>query len=214
MNPPILFAVGWIEIVIVLFFLISSVISRILQSAQGQRQRGGGREPLEIPPVGQRGEQRPVSDSMQQKIEKEIEVFLRKASGQRAPHTSRPMETPETATVSMASDVSVREPNNTVERSREQLAQGIESADERIESHLHQVFDHRLGTLGADTADTVIREGTDAVVWSDREDDRTVDSPLAEQVFELLSSPQQMRTAVVLNEILKRPDDPWSDQDR
>ena len=214
MNPPILFAVGWIEIVIVLFFLISSVVSRILQSTQGQRQRGGNRELVEIPPVGQREEQRPVADSMQQKIEKEIEVFLRKASGHQAPHTGRPMETPAAATVSRTPDANVREPRNTLKRSREELAKRIESADERIESHLHQVFDHRLGTLGADTADTVIREGTDAVVWSDREDDRTVDSPLAEQVFELLSSPQQMRTAVVLSEILKRPDDPWRDQDR
>lgn len=68
-----------------------------------------------------------------------------------------------------------------------QLGGRVGLADEKMESHLHQVFDHQLGRL----------QHSDLVVvdeWT-----------LAEQLRAMLRNPVSVRQAVVLAEILRPP---------
>lgn len=80
----------------------------------------------------------------------------------------------------------------------------LDQADEQMAAHVHQVFDHQLGRLAVDTlpvepattaapAATAIPRGT----------------PAAAQIAALLRHPEQVRTAVVLETILRRPTDRW-----
>ncbi len=71
------------------------------------------------------------------------------------------------------------------------LGDEIAQSDDRLEAHLHEKFDHRLGKLQARP------EAAPAVV--------ATPTP-AEALFAMLSTPGGMQQAVVLNEILRRPD--------
>ena len=87
------------------------------------------------------------------------------------------------------------------------LGERLDQADERLESRLHDVFDHGLGQLSSGTAaQPQIAAGTDAAVWEQRREE----SPLFGQLMQMLSSPQQVQTAIVLSEILRRPEERWS----
>ncbi len=85
----------------------------------------------------------------------------------------------------------------------EHLADDVAHLDEQMEEHLQQVFHHRLGKLGGETADAST-QGADV---------RTVaitDAPPAAAAFaQLLRTVQGMRQAIVLSEILTRPEDRW-----
>lgn len=90
----------------------------------------------------------------------------------------------------------------------------VDQADEQMEAHLHQVFDHRLGSIG--TARPIpIRDGTDEPIGqrtarTDASEDPAEaprSNPLAAEIAGMLRNPQQIRQAVILGEILRRRDD-------
>jgi hypothetical protein len=67
-------------------------------------------------------------------------------------------------------------------------------ADEKIEAHLHQKFDHDLGRI------------------SDPEDKAgaAAGAAFAAQIAQLFRSPQSIQQAFILNEIINRPEQRWS----
>lgn len=71
-----------------------------------------------------------------------------------------------------------------------QLGAEVGQADERLEQRLHEKFDHSVGTLGSRVAD--------------EQDEMIPASGL--ELLKLLTSPRSMRQAILLAEILKRPD--------
>lgn len=77
-------------------------------------------------------------------------------------------------------------------RPAEQLAYEVELADEKMQSHVHEVFDHKLGRL-QQSADTSPPSGPAVNVK-------------AVAFHELLTQPGNLRNAVILAEILKRPE--------
>lgn len=81
------------------------------------------------------------------------------------------------------------------------LAEGIEQADERLSAHLHDTFDHRVGSM--DDSTTFVGAGGENA--SDPATDTTANSRAAE-IAEMLRNPQSVRNAVILSEILTRPD--------
>jgi hypothetical protein len=92
----------------------------------------------------------------------------------------------------------------------QQLGRAVGQADENVESHLHEVFDHQLGSLGPSTAETTeLREGTDSQVWENLEQRRARESAThadrTTDIVRLLRSPMGMREAIILGEILKPP---------
>jgi hypothetical protein len=79
------------------------------------------------------------------------------------------------------------------------LGKLIGQADEKVEKHLHDVFDHKLGAL---EKDDVFQEtqGTDSAVW----DKRVVVDPGA-KIRQLLKNRESVRHAIILTEVFKRP---------
>ena len=75
------------------------------------------------------------------------------------------------------------------------LAENLEQADERLEERLHEKFDHDLGSL----RDSARQEHVAPVVTV-----QTI-SPMANDLIEMLKSPQTVRQAIIIAEVLKRP---------
>jgi len=78
------------------------------------------------------------------------------------------------------------------------LGQRVKRADEQFDEQLHQKFDHTLGSL-ADRA---------AVGTGGKQQLDKATTPAA-QIAAMLTSPEGVRQAVLLNEILRRPTDRW-----
>ena len=85
----------------------------------------------------------------------------------------------------------------------EHLADDIVRADQEMEQHLQKAFNRRLGTLG-DTA-----EASSSPVTDVEPETSTPRSPAADTLGSLLSNPQNIKQAVILNEILQRPEHRW-----
>jgi hypothetical protein len=79
----------------------------------------------------------------------------------------------------------------------DRLGDATEQADERMEEHLHAKFDHKLGSIGAPTSTT-----TGSETPADSPSHAVPEHPL----MKLLSQPQNIRNAVILSEIFKRPE--------
>lgn len=90
-------------------------------------------------------------------------------------------------------------------RHAEQLGDEIRDGDEEVQQRLHKTFDHQVGHLGAQPSKTPTRYST------------TRAAPLAAstggkataELIELLLDPQGIRTAILVSEILKRPEHRW-----
>jgi hypothetical protein len=85
----------------------------------------------------------------------------------------------------------------------ERLGDATEQADERMEQHLHQAFDHRLGSIGAST------ESIMAAVTPEIDDEMKGRVVSHHPILSLLRQPQSVRNAIVLSELLQRPEQNW-----
>jgi hypothetical protein len=86
----------------------------------------------------------------------------------------------------------------------EHLADEVARADEQMEQHLQQAFGHRVGTLAAEAA------VAGATPVTDVQPTVKTDAPsAAASLAAVLASPQGMRQAIVLGEILARPEHRW-----
>jgi hypothetical protein len=74
------------------------------------------------------------------------------------------------------------------------LAEEIEQADERMDAHLDQVFDHDVGKLGSK------KSATDELVAN------VSSNPIANDLLRMLQNPKTVRQSIMIAEILKRPD--------
>ncbi|NLF68177.1 MAG: hypothetical protein GX575_03880 [Candidatus Anammoximicrobium sp.] len=75
-----------------------------------------------------------------------------------------------------------------------QLGAEVGLADEKVEAHLRQKFDHELGRM------------------SDPEDEAgaAAGAAFAARIAELFRNPQSIQQAFILNEIINRPEQRWS----
>ncbi len=80
----------------------------------------------------------------------------------------------------------------------------VDQADEKLEKHLHEAFDHQLGSLRARYAASATKPTRTPAAAE------IADAPLAAAGFAaLLGSAQGARQAIILSEILARPEDRW-----
>jgi hypothetical protein len=85
---------------------------------------------------------------------------------------------------------------------------GLAQTPEAMAGHLHDVFDHRLGTLGGTPGESA--EGAEAEDSAAAEDRvLAVSGTAAAGLAAVLAEPASLRQAVVLNEILARPEHRW-----
>ena len=76
----------------------------------------------------------------------------------------------------------------------ERLGDEVEQADDKLEAHLHQVFDHQLGQLktsGDGVADPQAQSAHDLS---------------ATEILRLLRSPKSVRDALIMSEVFRRPE--------
>jgi hypothetical protein len=74
----------------------------------------------------------------------------------------------------------------------------VDQADEQLEQRLHQHFDHRVGTLGGPTDAKQIAAAASAAA--------TATKITAGGVYAMLKDPNSLRNAIILQEILRRPE--------
>lgn len=85
------------------------------------------------------------------------------------------------------------------------LGDYVEEADERVEQHLEEVFDHDVGHLEHIVkVDTSVSDGTDASEL--RQAARDEVSASAERIRKMLSTPESIREVFIASEVLKRPE--------
>jgi hypothetical protein len=78
----------------------------------------------------------------------------------------------------------------------------VEIADDVMEAHLKEVFDHRLGSL-----QQLDKIAATASAAKKAAADKAIPAPIG--FAAMLANSRSLREAIVLNEILKRPDDRW-----
>ncbi len=90
------------------------------------------------------------------------------------------------------------------------LQSQVEQADERMASHLHQAFDHRLGRLEeSKLSGTTVASTTRTEVTTETQP--AAGSDIAARIAQMMQTPADLSAAIVLNEILKRPEERWND---
>jgi hypothetical protein len=85
----------------------------------------------------------------------------------------------------------------------ERLADTTEQTDERMESHLHQAFDHRLGNISAGT------QSITAAATPAADDEVRARVAQSHPLLSMLRQPQSVRNAIIISELLQRPMHNW-----
>ncbi len=93
-----------------------------------------------------------------------------------------------------------------IARHTPQLGQEVAEADERMETHIHEKFDHQIGTLKSTLAETLIPQQEHL---QSHDDISTIEGISGKELASLLKNRDGMRRAIVLSEILNRPEDRW-----
>jgi hypothetical protein len=208
------------------------------QQQQQRQRRGAPQRPQERamrPPQAGGRDAAPEARGQTAQLNEEIEQFLKRAGqrrgeGQQRERASRPpesrprapkqppapprpslRETPVDADVvsgdesrrdSVAASVEKHLQTGTFEKRAAHLADDITRADQQMEQHLQEAFNRRVGTLaGTPVASAPVTDAATAPVE---------DTPSAAAAFaQILRTPQGMREAIVLGEILARPEHRW-----
>jgi len=80
----------------------------------------------------------------------------------------------------------------------ERMGDTIEQADDRLEARLHQTFDHKVGQLANTSGGTAATRANTEVT-----------SQIAANIVEVLRSPKNAQQAIILSEIINRPENRW-----
>jgi len=208
-------------ILIVVFGIIVPLVMQVIQKLQEAQQKAGGgaRPPQQRPAPAQRPADAEVED--------EIGEFLRRAAerrqggqakpppGQAAGHARPPaVQQPAEAILveerpqrSIFSDLSQQverdiDTRKFVQRST-QWERRSEQAQRKAEKHTHDVFDHPVGHLGFGPGGAG-QPGPPPTAFGDE-----VGLGLAAGLPALLANPVSLRQAIVLTEIIQRPEHRW-----
>ncbi len=87
-----------------------------------------------------------------------------------------------------------RESEQIAEHTRH-LGEDVDAADSKMQAHLQQVFDHKLGQLKTTGGATALVTG-----------ERTAAELSLDQIRRMLASPQSVRDAIIMSEVLRRPE--------
>ncbi len=86
-----------------------------------------------------------------------------------------------------------------IARHASSLGAEVDQSDDRLEARLHKTFDHQLGQLKDTTTAAPVKEAM-----------QTSESLLASMnLTRLLSNAQSIRNAIILSEVLNRPEHRW-----
>jgi hypothetical protein len=213
--------------------LIKLVVVLVIAALAWLAKLVAARQQAQPPVDGPRPQQPPrpaVNDPLAKDVVGEIDEFLRRAAQQRPAQPAqpiraqpvkppaRPAQPPVVAEVVAAAPVGgkvtehVQKYLDTEDFTRRGAQMGGEVAaqvDREIDQRLHQVFDHSVSQLatvpGESAAAPVAFEPLELSEASAIE----IPATFATGLTDLLTSPESVRQAIVLNEILHRPEERW-----
>jgi hypothetical protein len=109
----------------------------------------------------------------------------------------RPME-PDRLAKQVTEDINT----GTFDRRARELGENVARAESRVEERVHEVFDHKLGQLATKpTAPSQEQE--------EEQEGTAIPATAAAGLAAMLADHQGLRQAIVLNEILHRPEERW-----
>jgi hypothetical protein len=214
-----------VEIIIFIVVVLASIAGQLFNKDKARK--APQRRPARPKPVAARPPLQPQAQAQQAnrgKLEGEIEQFVRRAvqAGQQQQRTEparrdqplkparRPPQKPPTPqrgekkrTAEAESRPVVAELASKVpslERRDSHLAEVIENRDEQMEAHLKGVFGRGLGSMAEDRGSLV-----PTIAPSQVAAEQSPQSS-ARRLFDLFRSPDEVRNAVIMSEILKRPE--------
>ncbi len=223
MNPLFADIGDIIGLLITLAIIGFSVLSKFVGEGDQAKQKAEQRR---------RRAQQKAANPQTQSIESEIEEFLRQARGdapasraaappveavvmeqERAPirtlsqqtHDVAPVQPGEDFARELSSHVEEHIGKDSISQRDAHLAETVEMADERIEHHLEEVFDHQVGHIAHQDhteSTSEVAEGTDSQAW---QKDGDVPST-ADELIELFKSPDSVKKMFIATEIFKRPE--------
>lgn len=169
---------------------LNAEIEQFLKRAEQRRSEGSRREGV-APRPPEPPQRRPATPEQPQRAQ----VPLEPASGSESE--------PRRDFSSVATSVEQHLGNRGFGQRAEHLADDIVRADQQMEEHLQKAFGHRVGTLGESTPGR-LAPATDVAATVSADASSTI---LA--LADMLTSPQKIRQAIVLREILDRPEHRW-----
>jgi hypothetical protein len=199
-----------IKAVVVIIVFILAGIAQLIAKLQ-QMQPPAGRPPRPVPP----------------NVAEEIGEFMRRAAsrrnaagGQAAPGSPpKPSPVAPPARVEAAPEPPV---GGQVEehvkkyldaqeftRRSEDLGEEVAQADREIDQHMHQVFDHRVSQLELVPGEAAAPPAATFETSETTEAAPVASLPVAVGLLDLIGSPESLRQAIILNEILQRPEYRW-----
>jgi len=208
--PPLADVGEIIGVVVFILFVLVSVVGQLIAKIQ-EAQREAARRV--------RAPQPRVAPARRGTLEDEIGEFLQKTAQRRAPERSSPPPPPPAVPVAepvlqaevlaehdaVADHVRTYLVGGRFDRETTELGSEVTQADEKMEEHLRQAFEHRLGRLGT-------MEGVTASVQpaAAPETASAAAAGVAAELAAMLRTPASMRQAVVVSEVLTRPVHRWS----
>ncbi len=215
---------GWIGFVVFLVIMIISAISQAVGNKNKEappKPRPRPRPPVRPAQAGP-GRQGPVAQQ-QGPVAQELEDFLRRAAGgkqqpARQPPRPAPAAKPVVARPVVAQPVVVEAVDDleVIESVAEHMGHsaGESNIEPRQEStqedKVGQKFDRQMGQLGSSSTQAAHAA---AIAETDAEEEdhaASLPSTAAAGLGALLASPTSLRQAILLSEILNRPEDRWS----
>jgi hypothetical protein len=200
----------WLQALIPVIFIVFWVLSQVMG--------GDGAKKKQAPPQGQ-----PAPPNNDGGVRGEIDSFLRQMKEQAGipvdgededwddiedvEPTARPQvmeaELVDPHGSPLTARHSIDQTDERFDARSERLGMEVGSADEKMDSHVHQVFDHELSAIGHESDEH--SQDTDGAPSISR---RKV-SKVAGDIRQMLSGAQGVRKAVIMSEIINRPDDRW-----
>lgn len=212
MNPfPPLFAAGWdagdvIQIVIVFFIFVVPIISQLFKKIR------------QIPPPDQRplpprpaplGVADEIEDFMHRAAQRKPIQAKRQSATAASPVVAEPVRAEVVHERLVAGQVDKHVETHINERKFDKreasLGRQVAQTGSELSQHLHQVFDHHVGSLG----DVPNNAGESSSLKPPEVTTAEAPSLFITGLFDLLNNPDSIRQAIVLNEILRRPDERW-----
>lgn len=201
-----------IPFIIALIVAALSILFQYLRGEAAKPQQGPRPANPAPPPVRPRPQQQ-----QPQQIDEEIGEFLRRAAQRRGgppagqPVVVAPREEPVAAVVvaerPVGGEVSRRHlDTREFEKRSRQLGAEVALADDKVEAHLRGAFTHQISSVGSpqmSTADRAALAGPPQMQGDD------VGALGETGLVSLLTNADSIREAIILNEILRRPEERW-----
>jgi hypothetical protein len=213
-GGSLLWALGAEEIVpaiiAILIMLVSGLSQWLGKMKQPQRPGNAPQPPVIVAPPRQ-------APAEELAMEDEIGEFLRRTAKRRGPQAAQSppalepvlVEPERSGPVGGQVEAHVKGFLNTGEFSQRsaQLGEEVAQADEHLGEHLHQVFDHDVSSLAATPGEISAQPATAGGPSSDA---AALPVTAAAGLAAMLSDMENVRQAIVINEILRRPEERWS----